>query len=215
MRRDSKIILSTSVLLTAAIIGGAHLYANRSGSSLSIAESESPNATTMPRQHMEALDVSAETPLARTWEIIECHDPEIGTFYTNATACEDADLENRISDAQTLSPSLTRDLNNKKQSTRRKAARKSSAKNKLKLRLLAEAPPPNLPPECRFPVGKALETERSMAGADDPRESIWRDTYCRFRCEANAKRCPVNDSTFYYSFNSVCRGPEPYICYKY
>lgn len=39
--------------------------------------------------------VSAETFEARDSEIIECHDPEVGTFYTDAESCEEADLEQR------------------------------------------------------------------------------------------------------------------------
>lgn len=38
-------------------------------------------------------DVSAETFEPRDADILECHDPEVGTFYTNAASCEEADLE--------------------------------------------------------------------------------------------------------------------------
>jgi len=36
-------------------------------------------------------DVSAETYDSRDSKIIECEDPEVGTFYTNANSCEEAD----------------------------------------------------------------------------------------------------------------------------
>jgi hypothetical protein len=46
-------------------------------------------------------DVPAGTS-ERTDKIIQCHDPEIGEFFTNAATCEAADPHNRISIAEPL-----------------------------------------------------------------------------------------------------------------
>ncbi len=45
-------------------------------------------------------DVSAETSPGRTDTPIKCHDPEVGEFWTNAATCEAADLNNRITIAE-------------------------------------------------------------------------------------------------------------------
>ena len=48
-------------------------------------------------------DVSAGTRQGRTDTPIECHDPELGEFWTNATTCDQADLSNRITIAEPMS----------------------------------------------------------------------------------------------------------------
>jgi hypothetical protein len=66
------------------------------------------------------------------------------------------------------------------------------------------APPDGLKPECRFPVGMALEKEPFLAAADDPLESTYRKSYCRFRKEAIEDQCPVPDSFYYYRYQQIC-----------
>ena len=61
-------------------------------------------------------------------------------------------------------------------------------------------------------MGKALEIERDLAAADNPYESHWRKSYCRFRCEAIEQRCPVADSDFYYAYRPLCGAAEYDYC---
>jgi hypothetical protein len=62
-------------------------------------------------------------------------------------------------------------------------------------------------------VGKALEIERDLAAADDPYNSTWRETYCRFRCEAIEDDCPVDDRDFYYKIRPMCRNTQYDYCW--
>ncbi|MDZ4730146.1 MAG: hypothetical protein SH820_09425, partial [Xanthomonadales bacterium] len=57
------------------------------------------------------------------------------------------------------------------------------------------------------------ELERPLAAADDPRESTWRDSYCKQRCEAIQESCPVADDYFYYRFRYVCGSSDYGDCY--
>lgn len=47
-------------------------------------------------------DASAGTSANRTDRIIQCHDPEIGDFFTNAVSCDKADPHNRITIAESV-----------------------------------------------------------------------------------------------------------------
>lgn len=202
MQKDTATILIASVVLSAAIVGGLWYY-----NTVYLPGHKSR----LPSNSADELDFYFD-PTARTNQIIECEDPEIGTFFTNAAACEGADLDNRLSEAQVLSNSVTSDLARKKNSIRKSAAQSANSRNRGNLRLHAENPPPNLPPECRFPVGKALEFERSMSVADDPYTSIWRKTYCEFRCEIKEHDCPVSENIFKWSYRSMCGRLRPPYC---
>lgn len=52
----------------------------------------------------------------------------------------------------------------------------------------------------------------SPAAGADPYDSHWRKSYCRFRCEAIEKRCPVTDDDYYYAFRPMCSGTEYGYC---
>lgn len=183
-----------------------HFYFGREVSaSRSIQDATYAAAKVVNGQNAVEGGVSAETSGARTRRIIECHDPKVGKFYTNAASCNGADLDNRISYAQTAPAPLARSQY-KQRKTISKAPQRVRPEQKPNLRLTGKSPPPGLPPECRFPVGRALEIERILSAADDPRQSTWAKSYCRFRCEALRERCPVNDSDFHYSYYDICPG---------
>ncbi|MEJ8568630.1 hypothetical protein V3330_13440 [Wenzhouxiangellaceae bacterium CH-27] len=151
----------------------------------------------------------------RTRTILRCHDPEMGEYYTNAATCEGADLANRMSYAQPvpINPGQAQYGNAAYQSPQNQAGNSRSNRQlaqskppeKPNLRLTGKPPPPGLPAECKFPVGKALEIERDLAAADVPYESTWRKSYCRFRREAIEDGCPVSDQDFYYPMRQMCR----------
>jgi hypothetical protein len=151
--------------------------------------------------------------------ILVCEHPELGTFYTNASSCHEADLDNRISHAESFSPVPDRDrYSGNDYQTPQKAAGNSRTDRKPEnqkpnLRLHGKSPPNGLNVSCKFSVGKALEIERTLAAADDPRESTWRESYCKQRCEAIRESCPVADDYFYYRFRNVCLNSDSYPCY--
>ncbi len=154
--------------------------------------------------------------------ILKCHHPDTGEYYTNAASCEDADLYNRLS---TADPLVTHPAKNTYSgqnystpqvdagnSRTNRPRRQTAAADQPNLRLHGKPPPPGLSPECKFPVGKALETERDLAAADDPYQSKWKDTYCRFRCEARQKRCAVAADYYYFDYSRMCRNTDHAYC---
>ena len=208
MRKDSFFIFGTSVILTALIIGGVYymtVVRNPASEKTDAWQTLSPN---QPTGYVNSTpDISAETSQRRTDTPIKCQDPEIGEYWTNAATCEGADLHNRLSHAAPLVTSPDRKKYSGQDYTppAKQAANSRTKKNsKPNLRFNGKSPPPGLNISCRFSVGKALEIERDLAAADDPKESTWRENYCKWRCEAVKDQCPVEDSYFYYQYTEIC-----------
>ncbi len=201
MRRDSVIIFTVALIVTAGVIGSAHLYHKHQVQTAEAAQQGPTDPATNTAKPPADVGNYAYVPdSTRTSRIIECHDPEIGTFYTNAAECAGADLENRLSDYQPLRTAPSRSS-----SANRRQVAQSSGGSKSGSRQTGRAPPSGLPPECRFPVGKALELERPLSKASDPYESMWREDYCRWRCEARRERCPVSSNIYDYDYGRMCR----------
>jgi hypothetical protein len=211
MRKDSTIIGLSTVLLTAAIIGGVWYMANRP-----LAEPPAPEAATWTTLEPEAVGgaksvpgVPAGTSSGRAGQVIECELPDGTKGYTNAASCEEADFENRLTIADPLVPLPKRQRYSgedyQSPAQQAKSARDSSpTAKKPSLALIGKPPPSGLNPSCTFAVGKALEIERDLSAADNPMESIWRENYCRWRCDAVERKCGVPDSYFYYRYNRLC-----------
>jgi hypothetical protein len=115
MRKESIIKWELSVLLGAAIIGGAWFF---------LAARDTPPPQPEPTTTWQTLtpspghpsgnaktvpDVSAETSPLRGSAINRCTDPEVGEFFTNATTCDAADLSNRLSYSAPLATTPNRD----------------------------------------------------------------------------------------------------------
>ena len=227
MRKDSTIILLVSVLVTAAVFGGAYYMSvvYHSAEDPFRTEAETPE---FPRANSGinpnsvtgatgAVDASSETSGyeigSRTDTAIKCHHPDVGEFWTNAATCEGADLDNRLSYSAPLATTPYRDRYNESgYKTPSQMAADDRGDRKPNLRLLGKSPPPGLPPECKFPVGKALEIERDLAAARNPYESTWRKSYCEFRCEVMQDNCPIQDDYFYFEYRSKCHGTEHQSC---
>ena len=185
-------------------------------------EARDPGSIGNPATPDPQTDVLESTivEIARTNDYLVCQhpDPNIGTIYTNEQNCEDVNLDNRLSQAEPFQPIPNPDRykNNDYQTPDRAAANSRSniqPKNqKPNLRLNGKSPPKGLNVSCKNSVGKALEIERTLAATDDPRESAWRDSYCKQRCEAIEERCPVADDYFYYRFRYMCGTTEYWNC---
>jgi len=143
--------------------------------------------------------VPAGTSPHRGDRILECDHPELGKVYTNAATWEAADVHNRLSYAESLAttPAQARYSSETYQPPAQQA-QSARSNPKPNLRLLAKAPPDRLNVSCKFAVGKALELERALSAAKDPRESIWREDYCHWIQEAGAENCQVPSDLFYY-----------------
>lgn len=219
MRTDSIIIGIFTVAITAAIIGGVYYMAavrqaaqSPTGQSATWHTLEPQSAETTGNSGLSAETSTPRSP-ARTNTPIRCNDPELGEFWTNASTCDQADLHNRLSIAEPVLEQPQDPYDNKnyvdpaEQAARNRSQSGTSRQVVAKepsLRGTAKSPPAGLSPECRFPVGKALEIERALSAADDPNESIWRKDYCKWLGEVWDGRCDVPADLFFY--RNICDG---------
>jgi hypothetical protein len=212
MRRDSIFVFGFSVLVTIGIVGGAYYMS----AVRPIAQADSRSRQVQPspaNPSVGNLKSSSYPNNDRTDQPIKCVDPEIGEFWTNASTCDGADLHNRLSFAKPIvtSPEKARYGNESyrapgdeaKSSRTNKRSMRVAAK-KPDLRSKAKVPPDGLPSECRFPVGQAAELERKMSAKDDPRDSMWLQEYCEWRCVVARERCPLPKDFYYYSYSKLC-----------
>ena len=200
MRRESAIIFILSLLLAAGIVSGANYwYVYRNADQPTASQQTSLLSLQLgSKGDQQRIPQRTDTP-------IECQLPDGSTFWTNATRCEDADLDNRISIADPVQRIYTRPATN----SVRKQTRRHSQKlaRKPNLRGPGRSPPPDAPTECRFALGRALEIERSLSAADDPGKSIWHDSYCRWLKDARGDGCEISREYFYYTH--LCAGFGP------
>lgn len=225
MKKDSTRLFGTTVVITAAIISGLFLLdrANKTGRPLppeqatwtELTPSSQPSdgaSTSSQPSRSEGVgstgdNVSTGTPL--TDGIILCQHPENGTpVYTNARSCDEVDYHSRLSRAEPFQPVPNPDrykdsdyqspdraaANSRVDSS--KAKQKTNVCDKTTLRLHGRSPPKGLNQSCKFAVGKALEIERSLAVADDPAESTWLKSYCKWVYEAEEDDCNVPSGTY-------------------
>jgi hypothetical protein len=214
MRKDSIFVFGLSVFITAGIVGGAYYM-----SIVRPIEHASPGPRQIQTPALKSATGNVASPAYlkndRTDRIIKCVDLEKGEFWTNAATCDGADLHNRLSYAKPvmIAPEPERHSNKnyiapgEEASTRNTKNRtgRNKASYKPNLRLIGKSPPTDLQRECKFPVGRALEIERALSAADDPRESIWRENYCEQRSEVILKKCKLPSEAFYYSYSELCR----------
>lgn len=189
MRKDSVIIFGISLLITTLIVGGAYYltFKNPAAEETSGMESLPKPATPVVKQPI---------PSRNTNPILKCHDPELGEFYTNASSCDEADLENTISHAESITPS--RAVKDSTLSSRSSAHKVQKREDEPDIRRVAKNVPPGLSVSCKFSVGKALEVERVLSASDDPAESIWVENYCKWVKESRAEKCEIEIDFFYY-----------------
>lgn len=197
MKKDSIIIFSISVLITAAIVGGAH-YMSIVRPIHKQATQSRPESIPDNQRHTGDLTTSQQTKPAWTDTPIKCFDEKVGEFWTNANSCDNANLGNRLSIAEPFERVDYKSHDTDEVRSKITPSKRVKKNRKPSLRLAAKSPPSGLNVSCKFAVGKALEIERALSAADEPRESIWRENYCRWRKEARKENCEVPHDLFYY-----------------
>ena len=214
MKKTSVTIVSVSVLITAAVIGGVYYMAVVKNAPETPGQQATTWQTLEPNKSQPAgnAGVAAETANRRTNTPIKCHNPEIGEFWTNAATCGTADLNNRISHAQSITPPEQRKpYGHEDYVSPQEAAERNRAKwrnvnqppaTAPNFRLKGKSPPSGLNATCSFAVGKALELERALSAARDPGTSTRKDEYCRWRKQASNENCHVPGDTYHY--NNLC-----------
>ena len=114
----------------------------------------------------------------RTATPIKCVKSNGTVFYTNASRCEDADLNNRISIAD---PVKRIPSSGKQKSSSRKSGSSGQSLKPI---------PRSMTNACSFPIGMARRIEKkSLRLKDPPEESLWKGSYCRWVCEARVENC--------------------------
>ncbi len=176
MRKDSLIIFFLTIVLTLGIVGGAHyLYLqnlNRIPDPVSIQPSPVAGATQPKHNIVPPVSRSNST-------ILKCTQPNGSVFYTNASRCANADLDNTLSVYPSAKPVAPVNKRNTSKSY-------SSRQDEKTLKSI----PREMPFACSFPIGMAQRIEmKSMRPKADPAESVWKDTYCRWVCEARVENC--------------------------
>lgn len=208
MRKESLIYTAITIVLMLAIVAGVHyLNLQQQDAILNKATGESRPGT----GNTQAASRISTPAVRRTATPIKCTLPDGSVFYTNASRCEDADLDNRLSIAEPMSSARTdkgrEDKDSESQSTfelTQKAWEQTSQTNGNTLKQI----PWQMKNECSFPIGKAQEIEQnSLRLKDDPAESVWRDSYCRWVCEARVAHC--EDMQDYLGMLRLC--PDRYI----
>jgi hypothetical protein len=184
MRKDSLIIFSVSIVLTLGIVGGAHYLYLQNQKRIPDPASIPPSPAVGAAQSKRST-VPPANPRKST--VIKCTKPDGSVFYTNARRCQDADLNNTLSYYESVKPAPR--VTKRNPSNSRSSHASSQDKKTLK------SIPREMTFACSFPIGKARKIEtRSLSLKADPAESIWKDSYCRWICEARVENCgDLND----------------------
>lgn len=192
MRKESLIIFAISIVLTVGIVGGTHYLYLQNQKVIPDEPAVKPRAVAGAVQSRPQQNQLARR---RTAKIIKCTQADGSVFWTNASRCEDADLDNSLSyyEHVKLNPQVKNSKKNKNNSNQ--VSRNSSDNRKS---ITSETPM-----TCRFPIGMAQKIEtRSLNLKLDPSDSVWRDSYCRWVCEARRKGCDSVDD--YLEMGHLC-----------
>ena len=192
MRKDSLIILVTTIVLTLGIVGGAHYLYLQNQNLIPDEPAVKPQAVAdavQPGPHTN------QPARRRSAKIIQCTQPNGSVFWTNASHCKAANLNNTLSYYEHATPAPRAKAVNKRKTSSKQTSRQ--AKNSLK------PIPRNMPISCKFPIGMARKIEtRSLSLKPDPSESIWKNSYCRWVCEARSEGCEGVDG--YLNLGYLC-----------
>lgn len=195
MQRDSVLIFGGSLIISVLLVGSLYCF---SVVRTSMGPEPQSLASPIPDQPQGSYPNIPTTTPNWTDRPIKCFDDKVGEFWTNATDCQSADLQNRLSIAQP--PQKIDYLSPGPDEMREKirSGSKTSSGRKPSLRRTSKAVPSDLSVSCKFAVGRALEIERPLSAADDPAESTWRENYCKWVKEARSGECRVSSDYFYY-----------------
>ena len=200
MRKDSLVIFVISVVLTLGIVGGLHyLYLQKQKQAPSEVITEPSSDIGTGKTYQPTIQPTVRrtvTPPAvrRTATAIKCVKPDGTVFWTNATQCKYADLNNRLSFTDFVKP-VPRVTTTSKQ----KSSSQKSESNRQSLKPI----PRSMTNACSFPIGMARRIEKkSLRLKDPPEESLWKDSYCRWICEARVENC--GNLGDYLRYPSIC-----------
>jgi hypothetical protein len=209
MRKESIIIFSLAALVSIGIVGALsyfHYKSNQRQATPATTEHQPPPVSTPNKKpYANVRQPTRKAPAHRLLKYPQkCINAQGNVIYTNQPNCKNAAPKSNFSIVESVSPVPRQSKpQNQSQTASSNTTDKKLAK-KPNLRLFGVTPPRDTPRECKFPVGKALEIERSLSAAKDPAKSIWKKSYCRWIREARQDGCEISREYFYYSH--LCSG---------
>ena len=202
MRRESIAIFILAALISAGIVGALSYWHHvdnlkpLTGQTPPVGEPQKFPATKPdPQGNLQPTGKPSQQLLSTPQK---CIGPEGNVIYTDQPDCADAMPTSNFSVVDSVSAKP------KSESKTRSRQGNNSQRTKKPSLQLGSAPSPSsdAPRECKFPLGKAHEIERSLSVAKKPSESIWRESYCKWIREARQKGCSVTSKNFHYL--SIC-----------
>ena len=201
MNRELLIIVLLSIAISAGVVGGMYYLYMQDLQSNSRTEIDAQQKNTARTQSQKP--ASGQTkwnkPQPRTHTSdtpMKCTQLDGSVFYTNLPRCEDADLNNRISHVDPVKPVPRVTL---EQKPKRRVTRQPSSYADRGL-ILVDRSPSSFRQPCKFPIGMAQKIEKkSLKLKDDPKDSVWRSSYCRWVCEAEREQCGRTDRYLLYA----------------
>jgi len=194
VRKESLIIFVTAIVLTLGIVGGLHYLYLQDQKTIP----EQPAVKSKPKGVADAPQPRSRTSKptrGRSAKIIKCTQADGTVFWTNASRCEDADLNNTLSiyDHAKIEPPAKSGKN----------AKLSSKQTSRPTRNSLKPIPRSMTNACSFPIGMARKIEKkSLRLKQDPSDSVWKDSYCRWVCDARREGCEDVDS--YLDLGHLC-----------
>lgn len=209
MQKESIIIFGLSLLISAVIVGALSYAHYKSSLNPNTSQTEA-RTTTKPRA--SSVSTPVRQPLANTQQHAKkaqapkrliypqkCIDANGKITITDQPDCANAAPANNLSIVESVSPPPRQKKPQNQSKSRTSKTTDNTLAKKPSLQLFGVTPPRDTPRECKFPVGKALEIERSLSVAKDPAKSIWKKSYCRWIKEARQDGCEISRKYFYYS----------------
>jgi len=201
MRKESIIIFSLAALISVGIVGVLSFFHNMSNQhqATPTATKHQPSASTpnkQPRANTLQQTRKAQTS-GRLKYPQKCIDTAGNITFTDQPNCANAKPRNNLSIVDSVSPPPRQ---TKPQNRKRANAYGKSTSGKQAVKPI----PGTMVVACKFPIGMARKIEkRSLSLKDDPAESVWKDSYCRWVCEARNENCENVDS--YLKFSRMCQ----------
>ena len=132
---------------------------------------ESPSTTNPPAAS------PVEVPAPARDRILTCTAADGSSFYTNAARCEDADLDNRLTEVPAHQP---------------------AAEPRYGQNCLDPKQPHHFLPVCAEPFRAALELEQELAKSEAPVDSPQATEYCELIAQGVQAGCPATSALFCY-----------------
>lgn len=195
MRKESLVIFVISIVLTLGIVSGLHYFYLQNQKVIPEQSLFEPKPREVVNTPLQPRLQKSKSIRGQTAKIIKCTKANGTVFWTNASRCENADLDNTLSiyDHAEIAPPVKSDNN----------ARSSSKQTSRQTRNSLKPIPRSMTNACSFPIGKARKIERrSLSLKLDPSDSVWKDSYCRWVCDARSEGCEDVDS--YLDLGHLC-----------